>query len=153
MTKSRKNELLRLINIELGKAEISTEKTSADVKTFGKYSWSESGDKYHSESAAELAQEFLANLRKLCEEVESVNDEKSDSASPVSYIEISYDSGETAKFYLVNKNALLPGILLITPNSPIGKAVIGKKEKDGFSYEIISAAKKKVFSGKILKIE
>lgn len=153
MTKSRKDELLRRINLELGKAEISTEKTSAGVKTFGKYSWSESGDKYHSESAAELAQEFWLNLKKLRDEVENANDEKSISATPVSYLEISYNSSETAKFYLVNKSALLPGILLITPNSPIGKAVIGKKVGDDFSYKIKLPEKSKLYKGKIERIE
>jgi transcription elongation GreA/GreB family factor len=140
MTKSKKEEFLKLINLEIGKVGISTEKTSA-------------GDKYHSESAAELAQEFLLNLKKLRDEVENTNDEKSDIAASVSYLELSYETGERVKFYLVEKNALLPGILLITTSSPIGKEVRDKKEGDRFSYEIKSHGQTKTFAGKIDKIE
>ncbi len=140
MTKSKKEELLKLINLEIGKVGISTEKISA-------------GDKYHSESAAELAQEFLLNLKRLRDEVENANDEKSATAAPVSYLELSYETGERVKFYLVEKNALLPGILLITSNSPIGKAVKDKKEGDRFSYETEPHGQTKTFTGKIDKIE
>lgn len=153
MVKTRKEALLKLINLEIEKAQISTEKTSVDVKTFGKYSWSESGDKYHSESAAQLAQEYLANLRKLREEVEASNKEKSAVALPISYVEIVYDSRESAKFYFVNKGALLPGVLLITPSSPIGQAINNKKEGDSFSYQIGKGDKTKEFKGKIVKVE
>ena len=140
MTKSKKEELLKLINLEIGKVGISTKKTSA-------------GDKYHSESATELAQEFLLNLKKLRDEVENANEEKSDTAAPVSYLELSYETGERVKFYLVKKNALLPGILLITSSSPIGKEVRDKKEGDRFSYETKSHGQTKTFAGKIVKIE
>jgi transcription elongation GreA/GreB family factor len=152
MIKSRKEELLRLIKVEVGKAKLMRDMTGFDVRNFGTISWRKS-DKYQAEDAAELTNKYFENLTKLLDEVKSASDSACETVTPVSFVEISYKSGEKVKLYLVESSTLLPGVLLITPKSPIGRAIVGKKQGDNFSYEIVKEDSKITYSGKIEKIE
>lgn len=153
MLKGRKENLLKLINLEIGKVKLSTENSNTKASNIREYSLPLIGDKYHAESTVELAQEYYQNLVKLREEINNCSDDVSKLASPVSYVELNYKSGESINFYLVIKGALLPGVLIITSNSPIGKAVRGKKEGDSFSYQIDTGGGKTEHSGVVQKVE
>jgi hypothetical protein len=131
MNKLRIEYVSKLLDIEIGKA----------------------GDKYHSESAAELAKNYLSSLKSLREEITSSPDKTYSVAKPISFIVLGYDNGERTEFYYVKKGALLRGTLFMTPDSPIGKAVYGKKEGDSFSYEIEKGDEKVSYSGRIVNIE
>lgn len=153
MVKSRKEELLRLINIEVGKAKLMKDTTGFNVKNFGSYTASQSDDRYHAEGAAEITNAYFENLAKLLEQVKASSERACEEVAPPCYVELIYSNGENVKLYLVKHNALLPGVLLITPKSPIGLAIKDKKRGEPFSYEVVKGGDKISYSGTIAKIE
>ena len=145
MIKSRKEEILKLINFEVGKAKLMMDVTGFDAKN--------AGDKYHEEEAANITKKYFENLSKLLDEVKSAPDNSPEIVKPICYVELNYESGERVKLYLVRNYTLVTGALLITSESPIGRAIVGKKQSDNFSYEIVKGESKITYSGKIEIIE
>ena len=151
MNRLRKDKLLGLINLEIGKVSLSVTKTSEDKKI--RRSRSQAGDRYHAESAALITQKYLSALKSLRKEIISCSDGPSSSAKPVSYVVLEYDNGERVEFYFVKNRALVTGVLLITQDSPIGKAILNKKEGGAFSYNIKKGEETITYSGKVKQVE
>lgn len=89
-----------------------------------------------------LRKEYLERLKALQEEIVSSQDKIYSKVQPVSFVGLVYENGEKTALYFVKQPALLPEVLLITPNSPIGTAINGKKMWDDFTYEIEKNEKK-----------
>lgn len=153
MNKLRKEYLLKLINKEVAKAELAAQATAEAARQLKNASPYQAGDRYRSESSAQVARQYLERLKALRDEIVASPDKIYSKVKPVSFVELVYENGENAEFYYVKNVALLPGIMVISKNSPIGLAIFGKKQWDSFTYEVDSGGEKKSFSGRIIHIE
>ncbi len=150
MNKIKKAEILKALDLEILNIRESAQKTdeASRVPLIG---WSASGDKYHAEMAASLANEYLERLSSLKKEISGANDEPSEFAQPVSLLKVKYDDSETLEFVLVENAVSTSRFIFVSKNSPLGKAVLGKKEGDTFSYTLGDEGKN--HSGQILSLE
>lgn len=152
MTHERKGQLLEFLGLEIKRVKEVARKAD-EASKFILTGPSQSGDRYHSENAAELAKSYLKRLEKLVEEVKSAKEEILKLAQPVCFVEIEYEDKGRLSFVLVENALTTPGQVFISKNSPLGTAVLGKGEQESFSYELTDATDKKVFSGKVVKVE
>lgn len=152
MTTEKKDLLLRYIESEIQKAKENALKADEASKLIISRP-SQSGDQYHAQKAADLAQLYVSNLERLKKEISDARNETVDVIKPVCYVEIRYDDGSNLDFYLVKNAVSLTKFLLISVNSPFGSVVLGKKSGESFSYELRGGEGTKVFSGKIIKVE
>lgn len=128
MTKERKDELLKLLTSEVVRRKEELTRAQLLAKDFAEQSrssWSIGGDRAHAEAAVSLAQKFLDDTKSLLEETSSVSEEAKVTVSPPCFVKL-----PNQQFHLVSKNLKLPGVLLVTPEAPLGKAVLGKHVGD-----------------------
>jgi len=149
MNKARTDKLIGLLALEIEKIKESAQKTdeAANMVTTG---LSESGDKYHTQGAADLTKSYLKRLNLLKKELESATKDNSKTAKPPCFLQISFSDGGFTELYLVKNAVSLPSISFISSDSPLGKAVYGKKAGDIFSYSLNDSNN---YSGKIVEIE
>lgn len=103
---------------------------------------STSGDREHATNAAYINQEKLVKLIALKDEVgEAMNEEIPKKIEPVCYFN---------GYYLVSKPMYLRGFSLISPESLLGKSILGKKAGESYEYKSESGQK---ISGVITAIE
>lgn len=153
MKKGRQQEILKILEKEIKKAERTAQKTLAAAKIFTRASRSQQGDRLYFQNTARLAEDRFIELLALKKEITGVSDEPLKVAKPVSFVTLIYQNGRKQSFYLVNKGIKLSGLQLITPQSPLGKSIAGKKEGESFSYQVGENDQTTIFSGKIEKIE
>ena len=105
-------ELLSVVEKDLKKAEknyLRAKKDASEVAATAAYSHSQAGDRFHSEGAADIVKARVDALKSLKEEIES--------GTPRFL-------NENGGFYLVKNVTLLPGIKLVSVNSPVGKELL-----------------------------
>lgn len=151
MTKEEKNTLLTYIKSEVQKAKENAAKAD-EASKFIVSGPSQSGDKYHAQNAADLANSYVKELEKLNSEINGVNEEIAQFVKPISHVEVKYDDGNNLDFYFVEHAASLTKILFISRQSPLGVSIFGKKAGETFSYELGEGGEKRAFSGKILSV-
>jgi transcription elongation GreA/GreB family factor len=149
MNKVKKDQILKLLDVEIEKIRESANKTdeASKVRLTG---WSAAGDKYHAMAAADLIKNYLKRLELLKKELEKAQDETPTKVKPPCLLGVSYDDGSVAELFLVKNAVSLASTSFISVKSPLGKAVLGKSKDDTFSYKLDSGKK---FSGKIIMIE
>lgn len=149
--------LLEFVDKEIGKLEIIVQRSLLSAQEIAKAaaaSPSMSGDREHAVNQAVINEEKLNNLRALREEVlGSLGKQFPKAAKPACYISVESTDGSRDEYYFLLKSAYLTGYKFISPESPFGQAILGKKEGDQFSYELDREGKKESFSGKIISIE
>jgi transcription elongation GreA/GreB family factor len=153
MDRIKKKLFLEKLGQEIKKAKVLTEKTAMAAKRAKSFSRSQQGDRRYFEEADRIGQESLANLLALQEEVLACPDQPAKEASPVAFVTLEDEDGETSSFYFLNRSAGLSNLQLLTPASPLGKAILGKKEGDKFSYQIEKEGLTTTYSGKVKKVE
>ncbi len=150
--RSKLLDLQNVLDEELKKAEKSafeTRRSANEVSGGMAASYSVAGDAEHANNSALLSQGKLTQLKKLQEEIEnSLNKDISEEVESPCFISVKFQDGSQKDFYLVNNPVYLSGLNLISPDSPIGKAMLGKTKGLTFSYELNN----QVFSGEILDI-
>ncbi len=112
------NKLLLVVNKEIKKAEknhLQARVNASEVAASAAHSPSQAGDRYHSQGTADILKERIEALKKLKREVES---------GYPRFIKKGKDS-----FFLVRNVTLLPGVKLISMNSPVGKKLIKYVER------------------------
>ncbi|OGM09560.1 hypothetical protein A2159_00230 [Candidatus Woesebacteria bacterium RBG_13_34_9] len=113
-------------------------------------SWSAGGDRFHtrsqSEAAEELYQKIISLRRKVEEEVAKSVTERISEPCFVNLIL----NGKKEEFYLVDQVVNLPEIKLISSDSLLGKTIIGKKINEDFSFLTEDGRKTE---GKIISFE
>lgn len=160
MTKEKKKKVLDFLDLEIEKVKTSAAKTS-DAAGFVMSGFSEAGDKqsltlrdkYHAEKTAELTKQYLERLKALRKEIENSSVGVVNKAAPISYIKIRYEDGSELEFFLVENAASVTRFVFISKDSPLGKAVLGKKTGESFSYKLEDGMGKRSFSGKIVGLE
>jgi len=112
-------------------------------------SYSAAGDAEHSRNTANLSMQKYQSIKKLSEELgETVQKDTPQSVETPCYILIKIGGDPEKEVYLVENPVFMSGFNLISPVSPIGKALVGAKPGDLFLY----TSADQTFTGKILSI-
>lgn len=108
------------------------------------------GEREYTAQQAKITRENLEELEELGKGVAAaVGRPVPATVQPISLVTVEYNGGETESFYFVSKSVYLNGVKLISPESPIGKAVADKSMGEGFEYEVGTERVR----GKIARIE
>ena len=146
MIRPKLRYLLDLVNIQLKELERWVEETRVAAIEVGRgahASPSMSGDREHSENQAIINKERLHRLYLLRDEISQGLSLK----VPTAIEAPCFVNGE---FYFVKNISHIKGVKIISENSPLGSAVLGKRVGETFSYELKG---KTPVKGKIVKIE
>lgn len=146
MARAKLQYLLNLIKKQIEELERWVEETRAAAIEVGRgahASPSMSGDREHSENQAIINRERLHRLYLLRDEISSALSLE----TPVS---IQAPCFVNDKFYFVKNISHVKGVKIISENSHLGSAVLGKRVGETFSYELKD---KTPVKGKIVKIE
>lgn len=89
-------------------------------------------------------------IKKLSQELESsLEGGVPSEIKPICFLSLQMSDGNIKEVYLVENPVFMTGFSLISPSSPLGKAIMGKKAGDAFSY----SSGEQNFEGKILEIQ
>jgi transcription elongation GreA/GreB family factor len=126
-------------------------KLAADEASHGMaQSYSVAGDVEHARNTANLSLEKAKQIRRLKEEIEtSINTEAPTSVKQVSFVSLEFTDGSKKDFCLVGNPVFIAGFSLISPESPLGRSLVGKRVGNTFFYSSGS----QTFSGTILSVE
>lgn len=131
------------------KRTANASKFAADEASGGLISsYSAAGDVEHSRNSANLSiqkYELISDLNK--ELLKFVKTEPPQRVEPICYIKIEAQ-GSTKELFLANTSAFVDGFNIISPISPIGKALMGKETGNVFLYNNGD----KIVRGKILEV-
>ena len=123
-------ELNTRLETEIKKAERilkETKDAANELSQAAPNSPSSSGDREHAVNAAYINQEKLIKLTKLKSEIDgALEKEVPEKVEPVCYFN---------SYYLVSVPMYIEGISMISPDSKLGKAVLGKKTGENYEYE------------------
>jgi hypothetical protein len=140
MDRTKLGQLSERLSVDIKKAEAAavSSKQAANEASHGMAtSYSVAGDVEHAKNSALLSLQKLELLTKLKEEVdEALEAEAPVTATPVCYVELGFDDGRNSAFYFVKNPVYISGLNLISPDSLLGAAIIGKKAGDKFSYKV-----------------
>jgi transcription elongation GreA/GreB family factor len=136
MKVDRKQALLKAIESQMESMRKAVQDARKLAASFSDATWSQSGERENYEIAAQLAEESLVKLQALRDEVKSTPNKKAMIAKPICFVELDYGDGENEEFYFVHSTVTLPTVSLITPDSPVGRAIIGKKVGDTVVYKV-----------------
>src|SRR3990172_2777571 len=125
MTSEWKKSLLEILDTEIESAKVSVAKTD-EASKFIVTGWSQSGDKYHAQMAADLAASYLKRLKDIRNEIEKSEVKVMHKVEPVSFVEVEYEDRSKLSFTYVANGVSLTRSLFISTNSPLGKAILGK---------------------------
>lgn len=149
----RKKVILAALEAEIEKAKVLAEQRRETAKHFRGASRSQQGDRRYFENAADLAESALSELLTLKEEIRLAPEATCLTAQPVAFISLKYQDGQTQNFYFVSRSVRLPNLPILTPQSPLGQAILGKKTGDSFFYQIERDGQIINYSGQIIKVE
>ncbi len=136
MDSERKKTLQRIVAAALDRSSTGSTRARLEANEFSNAastSKSSSGDRESTELHAALNEARHKRLQLLHTSLDATTDEVSETVSPICYVEIEQGIGkdrDTLTFYFTNTMVDLHGITLVTPESPIGKAIQGKKQGD-----------------------
>jgi len=132
-----------------GSAALKSKQSSNEASGGLATSYSAAGDAEHSKNSALLILQKFEQLKRLKEEIDiALNSEIPAEVEPVSFVILTFNDGRKSAFYFVKNPVYLSGLNLISPDSLIGKAILGKSVGESFSY----SAGNQAFSGVISEI-
>lgn len=139
MDRKKISQLIIDVKKNLKVAEIAAQntKTAADmVAGMATSSHSAAGDIEHAKNAANLNHEKVTKMKLFLKELEeALTVSIPEKIQPVCTFSAIID-GETREYVIVNNPIYMEGTKIISPVSPIGSAVSGKKVGESFSYDI-----------------
>ena len=146
-------KLQEIISVHLVKARRDAVEARWAARRMRGASRSAQGDRKLFEGAADLAESNQAELEKLAEEINQEKTHIKNTVEPIATVELEFDQEKIQKFFFIPRRAGLTDANLLTPASPLGQAILGKRIGERFSYQITREGKKTFFSGLIKKIE
>lgn len=139
MARAKLAELLKILNLEIKRVGIYVEKTNQAANEIARASAnspSQSGDREHSRNQAIITKEKLEKLEKLKDEInEALSKEIPIKVVGPCFVEVKYSSGVTDSFYLVKNPSFLTNVKVVSSESPLGKALIGKHANEAFVFK------------------
>ncbi len=126
--RAKLKQFLDAVEIEFDAARKNydqTKKAAEEVAVAASLSPSQSGDRYHSQSAADLAKQTFEVVKSLRDELKSDIDKDINVVGAPCFINFDDD-----QIYLVNYPVLINGFKIISSKSPLGLNLLGKKAGD-----------------------
>lgn len=141
MERTAIKDLLERLQQAIEKARRAAEQAKESENEMSKTaraSSSAAGEREYTRQQAEITQESLKKLEALEKEVAEAAEKPVPAVvGPVCWVAVEYeDGGRTETFYFVSKSLYLAGTKLISPGSPIGAAVLGRRTGEGFEFEV-----------------
>lgn len=153
MKRTEIEELYKELKKELEKAKDRERKVKEAADEIARASYnspSQSGDRFHSQSQADIAKESVERLKKVFNEVSAeLSKPVPDNIQPVCWVELEYDDDNRDKFYYLDEPLSISGYKFVSSNSPFGNKLKGKKV--GEKFEFVSGDIKK--AGTVVLIE
>ena len=149
-------ELETVLRREIKRAERqanSSKRAAYEIARAAASSWSMAGDRTHAEGQAQIAEENLAKLKKLMEEIKLSMKKFPEKIELLSFIVATKNGEREEDFYLVQTPVFIKGFTLVSTESPFGQAILNKRVGDTFKYKVVVDGQKKAISGKIISIE
>ncbi|MGA3292089.1 MAG: hypothetical protein ABSC49_03035 [Candidatus Microgenomates bacterium] len=152
MTRLKLKELSLRLKEEVervGSAALKSKQSSNEASRGLGASYSAAGDAEHSHNTALLSQQKFEQLKKLKDEIEkALDNETPTNIETVCFVSVEFSDGRKSEFYFVKNSIYLSRLNLISPDSLIGKAIMGKSVGESFFY----TAGDRKFSGIISEI-
>lgn len=152
MNTTDQKELLEIVKTHLDKARVAATEARWAAKRMRGASRSQQGDRKFFENAADLAESNLAELEELSKVIDNQKIDTKKLVEPICTVELEFGKGEKTKFFFIPARAGITDSRFLTPQSPLGQAILDKKTGEKFAYEIDQEGQRKSFSGKITKI-
>ncbi|GEM_PF-6748660 len=138
MAREKIERLKELIEKELAMAKKFAATSDQDFKISSQAAFaspSASGDRYFAETQADLNKQRLMALEGLLSEVrvclDSVNPEV---ITVPCHVVLADEAGVKYEYFLAKNQVLLAGIQIITPTSPLGASLVGKRIGETVEY-------------------
>lgn len=97
-------------------------------------SWSAAGERAHTEGQKKIIQDYYKKIKSLREEIEGSSKEKiPEEIAKNCFVEVEMD-GKKKQFYIVENPINIEGVSFMSLSSPLGQALLGKKEKEKAVY-------------------
>ena len=137
MKRKKLNSLLSSLEKEMvlakkraKEARLAANETSKTSRT----SWSAAGERDYSQGQADVLSDYYEKVKSVREKVEvAVDMSVPKSIDAPSFIKL-YLNGEEKEFYLLTEPINLEKFNLITSNSPLGEAILGKEAGEKFEF-------------------
>ncbi len=112
-------------------------------------SYSAAGDAEHARNTANLSIQKSRQIKKLSQELSKALDQETpEKTLPVCFVSVQFEDGSQKDFYFVENPIFLSGFNLISPASPLGASIMGKRVGEEFSYK----SGEQNFKGKVVDI-
>jgi transcription elongation GreA/GreB family factor len=134
MTEERKSQLATLIGNQLERLRIATDKAVDTARKYKNASRSEEGDRAHAENSAEVMKQAVMQMELLLREVETSTTEPREVVECPSFVSFVTDRERVA--LLAKSSCHIDTLTVISPESPLGKVLLGKKAGDTFQYDV-----------------
>lgn len=142
MAKKRKQllTLRKVLEKEIQDAQLSAEKVRYESNKINREtadSWSSGGDRYHASTQADIVEKRVEDLKLCLDEVakacESTIPKK---VTKTCYVELEIEGGVKHNIFVLNNTATIPiEAKIVSAISPLGKAIVGKKEGANIKYK------------------
>jgi len=138
MKRDEIQKLFKVLGEELEKAkdrERKVKEAADEIARSAYNSPSQSGDRFHSQSQADIAKENVERLENILKKVEKeLQNPVPESITPVCWINLEYEDGGKDGFFLLDEPLSISGYKFVSSNSPFGNKLKGKKVGEKFEF-------------------
>jgi|SRR3989344_1282276 len=153
MQRKKLKKLKGLLEKEIKLTEkrlLGAKEAANETAKTARVSWSAAGDREYAQGQVEVIEAYFNRLQSLFGEIEkALKRPPPDTVETPSLVEIDLN-GKTNEFYFVRESVNISGIKFLTPDSPLGKAILKMKAGDGFKFTL---DKGNIIKGEIVEIE
>ena len=142
MAKKRKQllTLKKVLEKEIQDAQLSAVKVRYESNKINREtsdSWSAGGDRYHASSQADIVEKRLEDMELCLGEVEKAcKDDIPKKVTKTCYVELEIKGGVKHNMFVLINTATIPTeAKIVSAISPLGKAIVGKKEGATIKYK------------------
>ena len=142
MARKRKQllTLKKVLEKEIQDAQVSAEKVRYESNKINREtadSWSAGGDRFHASSQADIVEKRLEDLKLCLSEVEKACERAiPKKVTKTCYVELEIEGGVKHNIFVLNNTATVSiEAKIVSAISPLGKAIVGKKEGSNIKYK------------------
>ena len=142
MAKKRKHilTLKKVLEKEIQDAQVSAVKVRDESNKINREtadSWSAGGDRYHASTQADIVEKRLEDLKLCLKEVDKASGtDIPKKVTKTCYVELEIEGGLKHNIFVLNNTATIStDAKIVSAGSPLGKAIVGKKEGANIKYK------------------
>jgi transcription elongation GreA/GreB family factor len=139
MERKKLKELIVVLDSELEKSRRRMEETvgaANEIARASANSPSQSGDRDHSRNQAYLTEDSYNNLVTFKQKLlDSLKADVPETIKPICRTMVELEGAGEKELVVVDDVVKLPGVSIVTTNSPLGRVLVGKKRGESFEFE------------------